>query len=83
MKSTSPKIFRAELKDYLNLAEEEPIRIQRRDGGSFILLNEESYEKMILEVNSLQRRLLSMSDIFNEETFKETTKEMSLERFKK
>ena len=50
------------MKDYLDLATEEPIRIQRRSGESYILINEGQYAQMQNEIISLQRRLLSMSD---------------------
>jgi prevent-host-death family protein len=62
MQSTNPKALRAELKDYLDLAEKEPIRIQRRSGESFILISEEKFEALQREVASLQRRLLGVSD---------------------
>ena len=62
MESTNPKKLRAELKDFLELATKEPIRIQRREGGSFILMNEELFASMQNEILSLQRRLLGMSD---------------------
>jgi PHD/YefM family antitoxin component YafN of YafNO toxin-antitoxin module len=62
MHNTNPKQFRAELKDYLDHAETEPVRIQRRSGECFILMNETTYTKMQNEVLSLQRRLLGLSD---------------------
>ncbi len=58
MKQTNPKALRAEMKDYLELAEKEPLRIQRRSGGSFILINEDQYQQMQSEIVSLQKRLL-------------------------
>ena len=61
MENTNPKQLRAELKDYLDLATKEPIRIQRRSGDSFILIREESYQEMQTEILSLQRRLLGSS----------------------
>ena len=63
MQSTNPKQLRAELKDYLDLAAKEPIRIQRRSGDSFILLKEMAYYEMQQEILSLQRRLLGMSEV--------------------
>lgn len=51
------------MKDYLELAEKEPLRIQRRSGGSFILINEDQYQQMQSEIVSLQRRLLGMSQV--------------------
>jgi PHD/YefM family antitoxin component YafN of YafNO toxin-antitoxin module len=68
MRNTNPKQFRAELKDYLDLAGKEPIRIQRRSGENFILLREEMYQSLQEEVVSLQRRLLGMSQALTGET---------------
>ncbi len=68
MQNTNPKQFRAELKDYLDLAAKEPIRIQRRSGENFILLKEESYQELQNELVSLQRRLLGMSQIVASDT---------------
>ncbi len=62
MQNTNPKAFRAELKDYLDLAAKEPVRIQRRSGESYILINEEKFNALQSEILSLQRRLLGMSD---------------------
>ena len=44
MESTSPKKLRAELKDYLDLAATEPIRIQRRLLGMSEVLDGKSTE---------------------------------------
>lgn len=63
MQNTNPKALRAELKDYLDLAAKEPIRIQRRTGETLILLNESAYAALQNEIVSLQRRLLGMSEI--------------------
>lgn len=61
MESTNPKKLRAELKDYLDLAASEPVRIQRRTGENFILMSEDAYATLQNEVVSLQRRLLGLS----------------------
>ena len=61
MESTNPKKLRAELKDYLDLAAKEPIRIQRRSGDNFILMSEEVYADLQNKIVSLQSRLLGMS----------------------
>lgn len=66
MKSTNPKKLRAELKDYLDLALKEPIRIQKRSGESFILMEEGVFAKLQNEIISLQRRLLGMNEIFDD-----------------
>lgn len=85
MESTSPKKLRAELKDYLDLASKAPIRIHRRSGESFILITEDGYTKLQNEVQSLQRRLLSLTEIVDGKTLDASTisKAERLKRFKK
>ncbi|PWU20654.1 MAG: hypothetical protein C5B49_03930 [Bdellovibrio sp.] len=68
VQNTNPKQFRAELKDYLDLAAKEPIRIQRRSGDSFILLKEDVYQELQAEIVSLQRRLLGLSQVVDGRT---------------
>lgn len=63
MQSANAKKFRAELKDYMDAALAEPVRINRRDGESFILMSEKIYDDFRNEIQSLQRRLLGMSEI--------------------
>lgn len=84
MQNTNPKKLRAELKDYLDLAMDEPIRIQKRSGESFILLDESSYAKMQNEIVSLQRRLLSLTEAFEGKAKEHTpNKKSRLSRLKK
>jgi PHD/YefM family antitoxin component YafN of YafNO toxin-antitoxin module len=83
MESTSPKKLRAELKDYLDMAKTEPVRIQRRSGENYILMNEEVFQNIQNEISSLQRRLLGMSEIVDGKTTEYTGKEARLKRFKK
>lgn len=83
MESTSPKKLRAELKDYLDMAANEPIRIQRRSGENYILMNETKYAELNNEISSLQRRLLAMNDIADGRTSEYKGKEDRLKRFKK
>ncbi len=68
MNQTNPKKLRAELKDYLDRAEKEPVRIVRRTGETFILMNETLYADLQNEVMSLQRRLIGMSDALSGKT---------------
>lgn len=60
--------LRGELKEYLDLAAKEPVRIQRRTGESIILLNESAFAALQNEIVSLQRRLLGMSDFVSGKT---------------
>jgi PHD/YefM family antitoxin component YafN of YafNO toxin-antitoxin module len=63
MENTSPKKLRAKLKDYLDLAKKEAIRIKRRSGQHYILLSEEKYNELKMELTALQKRLLSKGHI--------------------
>lgn len=83
MENTSPKKFRAELKDYLDLASNEPIRIQRRSGENFILMNENKYAELQNEITSLQRRLLGLNEVLDGKVVEYKGKESRLKRFKK
>ena len=83
MQSTCPKKLRAELKDYLDIATNDPIRIQRRSGESYILISEEHFSKLQNEISSLQRRLLAMSEIVDGKTTEYSGKSARLKRFKK
>lgn len=59
MQSTSPRTFRANLKEYMEMADEKPIRIQKREGNACVLMSEEYYEGLLNEISSLQKSLLS------------------------
>ncbi len=61
MNSTNPKSLRANMKSYLDCAAKKPLRILRRSGESYILINEKNYSEMQDEIRSLQRRLLSLA----------------------
>ena len=83
MQSANAKKFRSELKDYMDAAVGEPIRISRRDGQSFILMSEQVYEGFQNEIQSLQRRLLGMSEIIDDKTLPLAKGEDRTTRFRK
>ncbi len=83
MQSANAKKFRSELKDYMDAAVAEPVRINRRDGESFILMSEKIYDKFQNEIQSLQRRLLGMSEIVDGRTKPYVRGEDRTARFKK
>lgn len=83
MQSANAKKFRSELKDYMDAAVSEPVRINRRDGQSFILMSEKIYDDFRNEIQSLQRRLLGMSEIIDGKTKPFTRGEDRTARFKK
>ncbi len=63
MQSANAKKFRAGLREYMEAAVSEPVRINRRDGQSFVLMSEQVFDDFRNEIQSLQRRLLGMSEI--------------------
>ncbi|MBS1983116.1 MAG: type II toxin-antitoxin system Phd/YefM family antitoxin [Bdellovibrionales bacterium] len=81
MRSANAKQFRSELKDYMDAAASEPVRINRRDGQSFILMSEQVYDEFRNEIQSLQRRLLGMSEIIDAKTKPFVRKENRAKRF--
>ena len=83
MQSANAKKFRSELKDYMDAAVGEPVRINRRDGQSFILISEQIYADFQSEIQSLQRRLLGMSEIVDGKTKPLVRGEDRTARFKK
>jgi len=93
MQSTNPKALRAELKDFLDAALNEPIRINRRDKSCFILCTEGHYRNLLEQKNtilelqseilSLQRRLLGMTEVAARKLEPVDLEEDRLARFKK
>ncbi|MEI8346361.1 MAG: hypothetical protein WCG27_02770 [Pseudomonadota bacterium] len=83
MQSANAKKFRSELKDYMDAAVSEPVRINRRDGQSFILMSEQNYDEFRNEISSLQRRLLGMNEIVDGKTKPVARGEDRTARFKK
>lgn len=83
MQSANAKKFRSELKDFMDAAIDEPVRINRRDGESFILMSDKIYDGFRNEIQSLQRRLLGMSEIIDGRTKPFIRGEDRTTRFKK
>jgi PHD/YefM family antitoxin component YafN of YafNO toxin-antitoxin module len=83
MQSANAKKFRTELKNFMDAAVREPVRINRRDGQSFILMSEQVYERFRNEIQSLQRRLLGMNEIIDGRTKPFVKGEDRTARFKK
>ena len=65
------------------MAASEPIRIQRRSGENYILMNEDRYAELQNEISSLQRRKLAMNDIADGKVSEYNGKEERLKRFRK
>lgn len=83
MQSANAKKFRSELKDYMEAAVSEPVRINRRDGQSFVLMSEQIYDDFRNEIQSLQKRLLGMTEIVDKKTQPFVRGEDRTKRFQK
>jgi PHD/YefM family antitoxin component YafN of YafNO toxin-antitoxin module len=83
MENTTPKKLREKLKDYLDLANKEKIRIKRRSGQNYILMNEEKYNDLKNAVTSLQKRLLGKGHPALKEKEKEKIKSKKKKTTKK
>lgn len=84
MESTSPRAFRANLKEYMEMAAAKPVRIQKREGNACVLMSEEYYERLLNEISSLQKSLLSANQaIKGEVTEYKLGDKDRLKRFKK
>jgi prevent-host-death family protein len=57
--------FRANLKEWMEAAREEPVKITRKTGEAFVLLNADEFEKIQLELASLRGIALGLSDVIN------------------
>lgn len=53
------------IKDFLELAKIEPIRIKSLEGESFILMSEAHYQQMIEEISSLKKRIDEIGKIID------------------
>lgn len=67
----------------MDAAVSEPVRIHRRDGQSFIMMSEQIYDGFRNEIQSLQRRLLGMTEIVNGKTTPMARGKDRTARFKK
>ncbi len=68
MQSTNPKHLRAHMKSYLDMAAHEPLRILRRTGEAYILVNEQQFGKLQRELVAMQRRLIALDPRFSIES---------------
>ena len=52
------------MKFHLDIAAHEPVRVLRRSGEAYILVNEEQYSKLQQELVAMQRRLIDLDPRF-------------------
>ncbi|MBC7421344.1 MAG: type II toxin-antitoxin system Phd/YefM family antitoxin [Bdellovibrio sp.] len=63
MDRTSADQFKSNMKEWMEAARSEPVKITRKSGEAFILLNAEIFEKMRLDLARLQGLTTSLLDV--------------------
>jgi prevent-host-death family protein len=63
MDRTSADQFRSNMKEWLEAARSEPVKITRKSGESFVLVNAETFEKMQLDLARLEGLTASLIDV--------------------
>lgn len=66
MDRTNADQFRANMKEWMEAARSEPIKITRKSGESFVLLDADTFEKMQLDLARLQGLSASLIDVAQE-----------------
>lgn len=72
MDRTNADDFRTNLKQWLEAARSEPVKITRKSGESFVLLNADEFEKIQIELASLRGVAKGLSDVVHGRVRKST-----------
>lgn len=65
MERTNTDDFRSNLKEWMESARNEPVKITRKTGEAFVLINAEEFEKIQLELASLRGVAQGLSDVIS------------------
>jgi PHD/YefM family antitoxin component YafN of YafNO toxin-antitoxin module len=63
MDRTSADQFRSNMKEWMEAARSEPVKITRKSGEAFVLLNADIFAKMQLDLARLQGLTASLMDV--------------------
>ena len=63
MDRTNANDFRSNMKEWMEAARKEPVKITRKTGEAFVLLNADEFEKMRLELARLQGITTGLMDV--------------------
>jgi antitoxin YefM len=85
MDRTNADQFRSNMKEWMESARHEPIKITRKSGESFVLVNADKFEKMQLDLARLEGLTSSLVDVVQGRVSASNEKSTSdvLERAKK
>jgi PHD/YefM family antitoxin component YafN of YafNO toxin-antitoxin module len=68
MERTNAEQFRSNMKEWMEAARNEPVRITRKSGESFVLIRSEIFEKMQLDLARLEGLTASLVDVIHGRT---------------
>jgi len=68
MDKTSADNFRSNMKDWMETARNEPIKITRKSGESFVLLDADTFEKMQIDLARYQGLTAGLFDVIEGRT---------------
>lgn len=74
MDRTNADNFRSNLKEWMEAARSEPVKITRKSGEAFVLLNAEEFEGMQVELANFRGVAQGLSDVVHGRTRKGTPK---------
>jgi PHD/YefM family antitoxin component YafN of YafNO toxin-antitoxin module len=85
MNRTNADDFRSNLKNWMEAALKEPIKITRKNGDAFVLLNSDQFEKIQIELASLRGVAQGLSEVVQGKVRKASgeSTESALEKAKK
>ena len=63
MDRTNTNDFRKNLREWMEAARSEPVKITRKSGEAFVLLNADEFEKMQVELASLRGVARGLADV--------------------
>jgi prevent-host-death family protein len=73
MDRTNANDFRASLKEWMDAARTEPVKITRKSGEAFVLLNSDEFEKIQVELANLRGVAKGLTDVIQGRTRKATS----------
>ena len=65
MERTNAEDFRSNLKNWMESARHEPVKITRKTGEAFVLINAEEFEQIQIELASLRGVAQGLSDVIH------------------
>lgn len=68
MDKTNANNFRNSMKDWMEAARKEPVKITRKSGEAFVLVNADEFEKMQLELANLRGVAKGLTDVIQGRT---------------